>query len=386
VFDCLYCGESKDSGEASLEHAVPQFIGGSSAPARFQLKNVCKACNNRLGLFVDASYAKAWFTTNALAQAARLLCRSENDPGLPLTYIGHTQVRGLAVPDGFIAEHWIGPSGETVVWVRAHESRMDMLAGGNPITAKREPSTAFFVPTVADGRLLTIARNSLQRMFKGKKVRTILCATAVDESGVEITDAVLGFDLPNNDERAAAAAVLQHVASEAMRSRIGVNAGFDHRFVCKLALGVGYGLFGDPFLRETTTAELRRGLWPRKETPSPGVRGVSTLAPQSNSLARLICYPGTVVLLVMHAGKDWSLTLVVDQNSLFTVAIGPTSMTGSGVNPEEGYALVLVPYLDQVIELTAADLIAHRQGALQHPDLCLIDQRSRDAAAFWANF
>jgi len=88
----------------------------------------------------------------------------------------------------------------------------------------------------------------------------------------------------------------------------------------------------------------------------------------------------------MHAGKDWSLTLVVDQNSLFTVAIGPTSMTGSGVNPEEGYALVLVPYLDQVIELTAADLIAHRQGALQHPDLCLIDQRSRDAAAFWAKF
>lgn len=384
MFDCLYCGNSQEPTNASLEHAIPQFLGGDSAPDRFQLKNVCAKCNNRLGLFVDASYAKAWFTTNALANSAHALCRSETDPGLPFTYLGHAKIEGLSVPSGCIAEHWIGPSGETTIWVRSHDARMDTYAGGNPIAAKSEPSTVYFVPTVARGPLLTIALNSLERMFKKKKARRILCAVACDENGVEITESAPGFDLPNEDEKASVAAILQQVASQKMVAQVGVNANFDHRFICKMALGVGYALFGEQFLQEPTTAEFRRGLWPRKDEADASVRGVSTLAAPNSSLAPLTHYPGAVVLLVIRAGAAYSLTLTVDPTLSFTVELGQASaLAGNFTSGDDGYALVLVPYLEVAIELPFSDLLAHRQGTKAHPDLRKIDQRACDAKVFW---
>ena len=55
---CIYCLQDKDENEFSLEHILPQFLGGASAPQILKTRSVCKRCNNNLGLFVDASVAK----------------------------------------------------------------------------------------------------------------------------------------------------------------------------------------------------------------------------------------------------------------------------------------------------------------------------------------
>ena len=88
TFNCLYCSSDKSASESSLEHAVPQFMGGDFAPAQFMLRNVCKTCNSRRGLFVDGSYAKSWFITNGLAQASYLLYTGLSDNLISLIFMG----------------------------------------------------------------------------------------------------------------------------------------------------------------------------------------------------------------------------------------------------------------------------------------------------------
>ncbi|WP_399338428.1 hypothetical protein, partial [Streptomyces sp. NPDC051658] len=34
-FVCLYCGLNKPKSEESLEHAIPQFMGGEFAPQQY---------------------------------------------------------------------------------------------------------------------------------------------------------------------------------------------------------------------------------------------------------------------------------------------------------------------------------------------------------------
>jgi hypothetical protein len=382
VFDCLYCSITKAPSDSSLEHAIPQFLGGDAAPKRFHLTNVCKRCNNVLGLFVDAAYAKAWATSNALTNAAHVLCASKNDPGLPLSYIGHARISGLAVPEGHVAEHWIGPFGETVVWVRAHDDRMDVYAGGNPIDAKRKPSVAYFFPTRTDEVGLQLGLSSLERMFKKKDVHKIFGAKVVDEIGNEVTSSPPGFVLPDSVETVALEAIRVQLDSGTMHARAGMALNFDHRFICKLALGIGYGLFGEAFLQEPSTHDLRRGLWPSQDEPKPKVRGTPTFASEDPAITKITHYPGAVVLWVQRSADHWSLTLTLDPKLTFTVAMAPATLTSNEIDLNEAYALVLIPYLEQAFEMTGAEMIAHRLGSIPHPQLEVIDERRRNAKVF----
>ena len=383
MFDCLYCSKTMKPSDSSVEHAIPQFLGGNAAPKRFLLNNVCKRCNNVLGLFVDAAYAKAWATTNALTNAAHALCTSKNDPGLPFSYIGHASVSGLAVPEGHVAEHWIGPFGETVIWVRAHDDRMDVYAGGNPIDAKRKSSSAYFFPTRTDEVGFRLGLVSLERMFKKKAVRMILGTTVVDETGNEVAGPLQGFVLPDSVETAALEAIRVQLDSGTMRAQAGMALQFDHRFICKLALGIGYGLFGEAFLQQPITQELRRGLWPSQNEPKPNVRGKATFASEDSAIANLMHYPGAVVLWVQRSGGHRFLMLTLDPKLTFTVALAPATLIPNEIDLNEAYALVLIPYLEQAFEMTGAEMIAHMLGSFPHPQLEVIDKRRRDAELFW---
>ena len=110
VFNCLYCGLDKPNAESSLEHAIPQFMGGNFAPNHFRLGTVCKKCNNNLGLFVDGSFAKSWFVTNGLAQANRRLYTSLSDAPIPLACMGQVNIDELIIPEeNRVVEYWVGP-------------------------------------------------------------------------------------------------------------------------------------------------------------------------------------------------------------------------------------------------------------------------------------
>lgn len=374
AFNCLYCDEEKPQSESSLEHAIPQFLGGEYAPKIFQITNVCATCNNRLGLWVDASYAKSWFVTNHLAEAARLLCTKIDEPGLPLRCIGRAQIPSLNVPSDHVSEYWIGPSGETVVWIRPHDDRMDPYAGGNPIDTKKKPSVAYYFPVSTSLEINTLGLNSFRRAMAKRKVRKILCAEARDDNGNPLDPRNFGFDEPTPDDLANWTAIGNAIEAGNIPAQVAVDTKFDQRFMCKLALGVGYSLFGESFLSHTTASDARKGVWPPRDGMRSAIRGSSTLAIGDTPFARVAGYPGAVAILVVGIGPSWAMCVSIDEKLPFVIELGPRSMASPHVNAEEGYALLLFPYLNRHVELTLASLIAHKLGVMKNAGLEEMDE------------
>lgn len=85
---CIYCRKDKPNEEFSLEHVIPQCLGGSIAPNEFKTRDVCEKCNNDLGLFVDASFEKSWFVSQQLQANARALFEPSHPQALPLICMG----------------------------------------------------------------------------------------------------------------------------------------------------------------------------------------------------------------------------------------------------------------------------------------------------------
>lgn len=383
TFNCLYCGIDKPLNETSLEHAIPQFMGGSSAPSHFELSsNVCKKCNNSLGLFVDASYAKSAFVTNILAEAARSLCTSVTDPGLPLRYVGNLQLPDLRVPEGELAEYWLGPFGESIIWIRPHDERMDSYAGGNPIDAKKKPSVAYLFPVSSDPLIVDLGIRSFHKAYNKKNIRKILCAKILDLQGDAVSPDLLSFDMPDNDDLYNWQIILKAIVAGKMPNRILINTKFDYRFICKIALGVGYALFGDDYLASDACAEARKGVWPRRDGPVSEIRAASTLVIENSNVASMAGYQGAVAVTVMNTGARWVLTLSINQKIPFVVDLGPSSMESSFVSREEGYTLLLFPYLDKAFEFTTATIFAHRSGHMISPELQKIDDALVLATSF----
>lgn len=382
LFICLYCGQEKQQSESSLEHAIPQFMGGNCAPKIFQLTNVCTTCNNRLGLWVDAAYAKSWFITNSLAEAARLLCTKPDDPGLPLRCMGPAQIPNLVVPEGYVAEHWIGPSGETVTWIRPHDERMEVYTGGNPIDTKKKSSVAYIFPVSENPGKWELGLRSFHRALEKRKARKILAAAIREHNGNEVDPTILGFNSPTTEEAGNREAIRAAIYAGNIPVRVAVDTKFDLRFMCKLALGVGYSLFGDVFLKQPTTAETRKGVWPPGDGTTSAIRGMSTFSAVDASFAYLAGYPGAVTIFVMRTGPSWMMSVSINEKLPLVIELGPSSMESPHVNVEEGYALLLFPYRDSFVALTVAELIAHKSGVMRNAALEKIDAIRAAASQF----
>jgi hypothetical protein len=381
VFNCLYCGSDKPTAEATLEHAVPQFMGGSCAPAQYMLRNVCESCNNKLGLFVDGSYAKAWFVTNELTSAAWGLYSDLKDPPLPMSCIGTLVIEGLDVPQDQEAEYWIGPSGETVVWIRSRDERLYWYSGGNPIDKKKKPSAAYLFLTSTDPTRWQIGISSFGDAFKGKKVRKILCAQII---GAPAGTVLPGFDVPTATEEVNITVIRNTMASGWLSARARFNAKFDARFISKIALAIGYSLFGNDYLSTPVAQETRKGCWPKADD-MPQIRGTSILAHSGDDVfAKIVGYPGAVALMVMRSGSYYALTVTINQRIPFIVQLAPTTLTSKWVDSEAGYVLLLFPQLKKAIELSVVDMLAHIAGAKHHSALAEIDAKRQVANAFRA--
>ena len=382
VFTCLYCGKEKQQSESSLEHAIPQFMGGKYAPKIFQITNVCTTCNNDLGLWVDASYAKSWFITNHLAEAARLLCTNPHDPGLPLSCMGKVQIPNLEVPYEHVAENWLGPSGETITWIRPHDERMNSYTGGNPINTKKKSSVAYYFPVSENQEKIMLGLRSFHRALEKRKVRKTLCTELRDTNGFAVDPKKWGFDSPTPYDMTNREAIRTAIHTGNIRARFSMDTKFDQRFMCKHALGIGYSLFGEVFLSHSTADEARKGVWPPSDGPKSAIRGTSSIFTSDTFLASMAGYPGAVAIIVMKPGPSWSMCVSIDEKLPFVIELGPGTMTSQHVNPEEGYALLLFPYLEKCVELTVVALIAHRQGVMKHLALEQIDAIRGEAAQF----
>ena len=378
TFDCLYCAQKKPLSDSSLEHAVPQFLGGTQAPLHYKLHNVCRTCNNRLGLYVDGSYAKSWFVTNALAEAARkYYCGPRQSQPFPLTCIGPANIPDLQLPKDGVAESWLGPSGETIIWVRTTDDSLYWYTGGNP-THRKHLSTVYFMPVSDDPVRLQMGTEALIGCFKKTKARRIFGA---EVSGLSPGAAYPGFDLPTATDHANVQAIHAAIRSGPIHAQLQMNLKFDLRFICKMALAVGFSLFGQAYLATAEAAEARIGLWPNPQTELK-VRGSSTLL-NDLQFAKVAGYEGAVVILVIRTGGAYVMSMTVDRSLPFFVELCPDTLSSGFIDPALGYSLVLFPQLQKCMELSMSDLLVHMIGSTSNPLLAEIDKQRHAAVTFW---
>jgi len=378
--ECLYCGNEKNFEEMSLEHAIPQFLGGAYAPEKFKLSNVCIKCNNILGLYVDAGYAKSWMVSMGLAESARKYMTSYESNGLPLRCLGRVEIDGVIKPDDYIIEYWIGPSGESIFWVRFDDLRMDTFMGGNPTDKRNKKSVAYYFPvnTTSENQFFGM-RSFHQSMGKKNKVKKVLCAEVADENGVILDPNFFGFTIPEESDTFNERLLFNAINSgDFLRLKFKLHAGFDKRFICKLGLGVGYSIFKEQINDRLNL--FQRGIWPKQDDSEAGIRGSSTLNMlKGDEAANLPGYPGAISICIINDSKVWMMCVTIDEKLPFVIELCNGAAIAEGINQEEGYQILLFPYLQKCIETTLPEVIAHRHGYVPNPLLTEIDAM-RDAA------
>lgn len=159
-----------------------------------------------------------------------------------------------------------------------------------------------------------------------------------------------------------------------------MNTKFDQRFICKMALAVGFALFGQAYLSTVQAKEARLGLWP-SPAKQPQVRGTSTLNNQSN--LDQMGYEGAVVITVIRTGGAYVMVMTVDRGLPFIVELCPDTLASKFIDPELGYSLVLLPHMQRFVELSFAELLAHSLGNASNAELAALDSQRQASTAFW---
>lgn len=377
-FDCLYCSKSKPAVESTLEHAIPQFLGGAQAPMQYKIRNVCGDCNSGLGLHVDGSFAKSWFVSNALAEAARKYYSGpKQKQSLPLICLGSVNITNLVMQGNNVSESWLGPSGETIIWVREKDESFYWYTGGNP--AKRKTSsTVYFIPVSNDPFRFQMAIEALHGFCKKTKARRIL---GVNVMGLAPGNPFPGFDLPTPTDIINVEIIRNAMRAGSIHGQLQFNLKFDQRFICKMALAIGFSLFGESYLGTKEAKEARVGLWPDPKK-LPKLR-VFTAVDAFSSKRQLPVYEGAIIILVTKAKQSYFMSLSISREVQFTVELCSDTLSSKFVSPDLGYALILFPQLQQCVESTMHDLLAHLLGQTPHPKLSAIDRQRQKAAAFW---
>lgn len=317
VIQCIYCFELKPASTMTLEHIIPQCLGGNQAPERYKVKRACRKCNSELGLFVDASFEKSWLVSSALAEASRVLSEKNSSISPPLTCMGQV---GLAIPgmlDSEVVEWWLGAQGEHVFLIRPKDERLYWFMGGNPITMKVAAANArayYFFNDTADAKK---SLDSFKDSFYRRKVKKVT-ATVVEGANLK----AFGFSEPNELDNATVKYLWANAfGSQTLQSRIAMHTEFDVRFVCKIALGMSFALFGEKMLATDYAKQLNAEIWQK-----PGDESVVFSARPLNSepnaqLSNLTCEPGAISILVLPAGDNLSLSICINQKHIWTVKL-----------------------------------------------------------------
>lgn len=297
---CIYCLKDKEDDQFSLEHVIPQFLGGAFAPDNFKIRAVCKTCNNNLGLFVDASFRKNFLVYNTLVGLAHAFYNPQNPIGLPLRCMGVTEFTPPEMSCEEVCELWFGPLGEQIYWVRPNDSRMSHYMGGNPITSKKVRTRAYFFFSQRSSENLLLSWLSFRDAFEGSPVTKVMCTPVGGEDPKDI-----GFSEPDAlDTRRTKYFSEVFSESPARKLSVDVHKNFDLRFVAKIAIGVVYVLLGPKILLTPYMTELRNALWYRDSNPVPLVNGSILLTQKDEAFDRLTGEKNAVTITIGPNGGN----------------------------------------------------------------------------------
>ena len=358
--NCVYCREEKQIDEFSREHVVPQFLGGNFVSDKFKTRNVCKKCNNNLGLFVDAAFEKDWLVFNHLKSQVHAFFNPEAPTSLPLHYMGHSVINPPHMVDGEICEYWLGPLGEQIFWIRPDDEKLYWYAGGNPRTVKKYKTRAYFILSERSLKNFNLALLSFKDAFEGKPVKKIMCTRLDDESILP----KIGFTTPDEIDQERIEFFLESVrGGKKQHCQYVKNIFAENRFIAKLALGILYCLFNKSKFSGLYVEELYKGLWYKPGDNSPKIHGSGAFHEEGSNLKKLLGVPYGTTISILKSDNLLIMNLNINMKLNYSIQCGEIEKLDdqeAKLFEQGGLCIVIYKSLQQVVELGFYEFLAHK--------------------------
>lgn len=382
--NCIYCREEKQIDEFSLEHVIPQFLGGNFVSDKFKTRNVCKKCNNNLGLFVDAAFEKDWLVFNHLKSQAHAFFNPKAPKSLPLNYMGHSVINPPHLVDGEICEYWLGPLGEQIFWIRPGDEKLYWYAGGNPRTVKKQKTRAYFIFSERSLKNFELALLSFKDAFEGKPVKKIMC-TRLDEENILPR---IGFSNPDNIDQERIEFFLESVrGGKEQHCKYHKNVFAENRFITKLTLGILHCLFNKSKFSSEYMEELYKGLWYRIGDNIPKISGSGALH-EGKDLKRLLGVPYGTTISILKSNNLLIMNLNIGTELNYSIQCGEIEELDSQeaeIFDKGGLCIVIYKPLQRFIELRLYEFIAHKSGDYINDDLSEIESMLQNNEDYFKN-
>lgn len=373
---CIYCDGRKNNPRMTLEHIWPQSLGGAVAPELFISDKVCESCNNHAGLWVDAAFTKSWFITNEGAMEYRAYLDPEKPGIVPFTYIGLDK----EFPDepDHICERWIGQAGEHVYHIHlTDEDKWYGYAGGDVIRRKKDTGRAYLILTSQNTYWALTALLSFASKFKGCR---LFCLTIVEGLPEPLAAQYIQIADANPTETREITWIKARPEGAQQKMQFSLRINFSHRFLAKLALGLGANLFGDSYCSSPYAGELRKLLWPTKssEEDSPQVFGTDYWQDKNlSSMSQYMSWPGTWTILLQGIADGFAICIFTPGGRCMSMAISDDSSlwAASKFKPyHDGVVYFAIPQRGLFTgPLPVIECISHRLGNHVNPKLAMIE-------------
>ncbi|MFA5216666.1 HNH endonuclease [Sulfuricurvum sp.] len=311
-YKCIYCNTLKDSIEFSLEHIFPSALGGKVITDNFfKTRNVCRECNNKLGLGADGLFLKNFFIKNSTSMDFLGYIDLENPKyTIPFIYLGLNE--HIKHPEYTYCDYWLWQGGGRVYHFHNNYSdKFNAFAGGNPIGQKdkRRAGEAYLVSSTNNLVWIKKLLFSFKEHFKYAKRYSV---------NINIQNENDLLDVASDKENEIIKNILA-IANDEQKNQIVIQLGFEIRFLSKVALALGCNLFGDDYYRSSYAQMLRKVIWEEDHTKLENYQHQmsSFFSDQNNPLkqvSEIIAWKGGHTIVLFPIDNKLLLLLYISGN------------------------------------------------------------------------
>ncbi len=381
--NCLYCNNDKPADEFTLEHVIPQFLGGAQAPDELKTRRVCKTCNSNLGLFVDAGFEKDFLVFNQLNEAAYAFFNPDEPSSLPLHNMGISDLTPPGMKEDEVCEYWLGPLGEQIIWIRPSDERMYWYSGGNPRTVKKVRTRAYFLWAERSQKNPIITWLAFRDAFLGRKVKKLMC-TKLDGADPKY----IGFSEPDELDNERIEYFKKECSNgEERKNKLSMYVRYDIRFMAKLAIGLSHVIFGSTIEKSHYSNALRQALWFREGDSEPTIEGQSNLGEQDQFLKEQCGVSNGVTVTILPVSTGVAVNLNLNKKMNWVVNCAKIDEVSDQITSELSHGICVILYrsLNKGIKLSLPELIAHNQGSIIHQELAEVEKLAGLNEGYFAN-
>ena len=330
------------------------------------------------GVFVDGAFIKSVAGSIERATDALSYLSPEKPQGiLPLCYLG--VVQNVDAAEGEVIDYWLC-HGAIVLHLRAAgEQIWDAYAGGDPRRgSKRSRAGRVLISfTSAEPYWICVALGSIKAHFS--KAERYVTNLELPKNSTVFRELDPNNEAHKDDLRIVEDFERIRERNEGIRGQLCVALDPEGRFLAKLALGIGYNLFGQYFLETSYGKELRTAFREadREKRCDLSVRGSGYW----DGVPSLPSWSGGWLLTLLALSDRLALMVTTPSGRTMTVQVADDSELLGRLGPEyqTGLTWVVVPPAQRAVgPVSCPDYLAHLTGQRRNPDLQLLDDLRGD--------